>query len=343
MRRFARQGGMVSAIFLVAVLPVMMVLLCLGLELTHFFGARDDVQRLVDRVTRASLTKGMSGPEAERALRAELAQLHDLVSVESVKIQRAAQWSESRVEGRFRGVFSELAAMLAGSSQARLPVSVHARIRRVEARVLIVLDRSAFGSELACDSEGFKALASFVESLSLHLVSQQLAKVSVAVIPGASQPLEVLQPFGAQDLLPRCRPRRAQVGFDVPSLAAAKEGQPSASVGSSGVEALRVELLSGTAESRAVVVVQRWSVESQLGYGQALFSALDADARARRISLNGIHVLLDGADAAGAALPAFSGTGVRLKTVRVSGRELAHPNLVAAVRGSVGDRTVLVF
>ena len=45
--RNRRALGSVSFLFLAAIVPLLMVFVCLGAELTHFFGAHDDLQRVV--------------------------------------------------------------------------------------------------------------------------------------------------------------------------------------------------------------------------------------------------------------------------------------------------------
>lgn len=140
------ERGMVSALFFLVAVPILMVLLCVGLELTHFFGTHDDIQRIVDRETRASVTKGISPAETERAVLSQLGQFSELIELGRVKSVKTAQWTDTRVEARFRGIFSELALRLAGARAPQLPMRVSARVRKVSARALIMLDRSVLAA-----------------------------------------------------------------------------------------------------------------------------------------------------------------------------------------------------
>ena len=87
--RNRRALGSVSFLFLAAIVPLLMVFVCLGAELTHFFGAHDDLQRVVDhqpgepavgahRVDHIGPRR--SGLEHQRHLAGEAARRHQIGS-----------------------------------------------------------------------------------------------------------------------------------------------------------------------------------------------------------------------------------------------------------------------
>ena len=343
MSRHKLSSGMVSVMFLLFVAPIVMILLCLGLELSHFFGTYDDVQRIVDRETRASLSKGLNEEETETVLRKRLAPLHSLIEVESIDSQKTSRWSESHIQGRFRGVFTELAARLTSNPAVRLPINVYARVRKVRSRALVVLDRTTLSPEALCATGGVQSLEAFVDSLGTSLVASGIEGVSVAVVPGAEQPVDILGPQDLPDLFSRCRPRNSAHPFDVSSLPASRVVHPAPEVAYGVLEAVRSELLSETAESRTLVFVQQARINERTAYAEAIFSLVDEDARARMSKMNGLHISIDGDRLYVSPVDESVRVGLSVQTVATSRREVVLPQLVAAVRGKIGERTVLVF
>lgn len=341
--RNRRALGSVSFLFLAVIVPLLMVFVCLGAELTHFFGAHDDLQRVVDRATRASLTKGLSEQETEEMLRRELAPFSTLVEVQSVQHRRSARVSDTQVDASFRGTFSELVARLVGSSSPLLPVHVSARVRKVEARALVVLDRTSAAGAEACGDGGLEALSGFADRVGAALLRSGVSSVSVAVVPGASRPVELLSAEAGADLFARCRDRQPNVPFDASSLAGSSEVLSAETVAAEVLNLAHGELLGGQAETRSVLFVGQASNEAQRGYAAAVFGALNTDMQERSVLVGGTHVVLGGAETEPLSLSRAGEFGVDLRTVRATEREIAHPNLVAAVRGRVGERTVLVF
>ncbi len=337
------ERGMVSALFFLVAVPILMVLLCVGLELTHFFGTHDDIQRIVDRETRASVTKGISPAETERAVLSQLGQFSELIELGRVKSVKTAQWVDTRVEARFRGIFSELALRLAGARAPQLPMRVSARVRKVSARALIMLDRSVLAAGGRCDDPELGALEAFVDSLALALSQGGIGGLQVAVIPGAQGPIELLGPNDAADLMNRCRARRADLLFDVASVAGSQEAHDPLAVALGAAAIADEELLLRTAESRSVVLVQSGAVATARGYAEPLITLLDAYARDRMVRVSLMHVVLDGQDFAKVEVPPLAPFGAEVRSLVTTKRELAHPNLLVAMRGKMSERSVLVF
>ncbi len=342
--RNRRSVGSVSLLFLAVIVPLLLVLLCLGAELTHFFGVHDDMQRIVDRATRASLTKGFSEAETERMLRQELAALSALVELNSVKHSKGARVTDTQVEGTFRGVFSELAARLSGSQMPLLPVRVSARVRKVDARALVVVDRTVAPGAAPCGDAGLEAVSSFVDSIAAELLRAGVSGVSVAVVPGAEAPVDLVSLEPGDDLFVRCREREpGGAPFDVSSIAGSRAVLSADAVAAEVLNIAHSELFAGTAEARSLVFVGQAVNESAHGYASAAFAALNTDMQQRSVLVSGTHVTLGGAGTAPIGLVRQGEFGVELRTVRASPSQIGHPNLMAALRGRVGDRTVLVF
>lgn len=346
MRRSRRKRsivGSVSLLFLAVILPFLMVMFCLGAELTHFFGAHDDVQRIVDRATRASLSKGLSSSETEASIRRELVALDPFISVQSIRNIRQPRQSDTQVEGEFRGIFSELAARLAGAEKPLLPLKVSARVRKAQSRVLLVLDRSRRPAGEVCDDENFAAVAQFADRATASLHGSGVEGLAVAVVPGVVRSAEVLSIEPTEDQLPRCRERDATNLFDLASLAPTSAVNSPETVASELLQIAQSELFAGVAEGRSVVFIGQGGEGAENGYVQRFFEALNADMQAREARVSGTQVMLGGPDVTPIELRGPSPFGVELRYIRVSTRELAHPNLVTALRGRVGEKTVLVF
>lgn len=337
------ERGMVSALFFLVAVPLLMVFLCVGLELTHFFGTHDDIQRIVDRETRSSITKGLSAADTERAVRSQLGRFEGLISVESVRSVKTPQWSDTRVQATFRGLFSELALRLAGASAPRLPMHVSARARRVVARTLIVLDRSLQREGRLCGDPALGAQAAFIDALAAALSKDGIAGISLAIIPGSRGAVELLGAAGTEDLFARCRPRRAELPFDADSLAGAYEAHDPLAVALGTAAIVDEELLLQTAEIRSVVIVQSGAVAAARGYAEPLMTMLDAYARDRMARVSVVHVVLDAQGFQKLELPPPGPFGVDLRSVVTTQRELAHPNLLVAMKGRISERSVLVF
>lgn len=339
-RRKRALVGSVSLLFLSVIVPFLMVTLCLGAELTHFFGAHEEVQRIVDRATRASLSKGLTPSETEASIRRELAALDPLISLRSVRNVRQPRQSDTQVEGEFRGIFSELAARLTGAGQPLLPLRVSARVRKAQSRVLVVLDRSRVAEGQVCDDKSFEAVAQFADRVTASLYESRVEGLAVVVVPGVIRPAEMLSIELAADQLLRCRERDPNRLFDLASLAPVSAASSPEAVASELLEIVHNELFAGITEGRSVVFVGQGVGN---GYAQRFFEALNADMQARQVRVSATEVMLRGVEATPVELPGSSPFGVELRSVRVSLRELAHPNLVTALRGRVGEKTALVF
>lgn len=335
--------GSASLLFMAVIVPFLLVMLCLGAELTHFFGAHDDIQRIVDRATRASLTKGLTSAETETLVRRELSLVDNLISVHAVHNSRRARQSDTQVEGEFRGIFSELAARLTGAETQLLPLRVSARVRKAQSRVLIVIDRTTELGADACEDESFKAVAEFADRIAGSLYQGEIEGLSMAVVPGVVRPAEMLAVDMLSDHLPRCRGRDDNNLYDASSLAGTSATISAEAAASELLAIAHNELLAGTAEGRSVVFIGQGANETLSAYAQTFLQALNADMQARQLSVLATHISLGGSEAAPIELSRSGAAGVELRTVRATPRELAHPNLVAAVRGRVGEKTVLVF
>lgn len=342
-RKSRSRTGSVSMLFLAVILPFLAVMLCLGAELTHFFGAHDDVQRIVDRATRASLSKGLSTAETEAGIWRELALLEPLISVRSVRNVRQPRQSDTQVEGEFRGIFSDLAARLTGAGHSHLPLKVSARVRKAQSRVLLVLDRTGIAAAQLCDDENFAAVAQFADRVTASLHESRVEGLAVAVVPGVSRPVELLSIEPATDQLPRCRERDPAKLFDLGRLAATNSVDSPDAVASELLQIVHNNLFAGVAEGRSVIFVGQSGERAENRYAESFFKTLDADMQVRGARVSGTEVMLGGSGARPIELPGTGRFGVELRSVRVSLRELAHPNLVTALRGRVGEKTVLVF
>jgi hypothetical protein len=342
-KRADTQRGMMSLFFLVVLVPFLMLLLCLGLELTHFFGVHDDIQRVLDRETRASLTKGTPSREVERTIALNIARFNDIVDVSSISSVKTSSWSETNIKGRFRGVFSEIIFRLAGTSDVLLPVHVKSRVRKVSSRSLFILDRTVLSEAAACSDPDLLTLESFLDQISESMLRGGNGAVQIAVFPGSQQPVELLSQVEGGDLLERCRLRRPGALFDVSGLAGIARTLPADEVAVATQQLIVSELFKTGADARSVVLLQSAELDERNRYSERLFSILSDEMQKQMTTLIGIHIRVGSSSSSEVTDPIGKSGGVFMHRVSTTREELAHPHVRAAVQGRIGERTLLVF
>jgi hypothetical protein len=283
----ASQRGSASLLLAVFVLPVMLVLLSIGIEVSGFFGAREEVLEHLDAEMLAGLRTDEPGDAIAATIRGRLRALRPYVAVEDVRVDRRGASIEGRVRGHYRGPLLDLASQLVGVAPQFTSMEVVSFARRPLSAVLLVLDRTVTEGSDPCRDPGLSARAEAIAQSVDRLRKAGVATVRIAVFPGADSDVEVL---GDDDSVPRCPvgdSSRENARYVQGAMTGALPSPLGAAVGI--VE--RVMSLSTTApiEQRAVIIVSK-GVGGGAEVMTTTLSLLEQEGARQGVSIHGVGI-----------------------------------------------------
>jgi hypothetical protein len=335
------ERGVVSALVVAVFLPLICVMLSITFELAHFFGIRDELQRIVDREAHDALVYGRSGEEIGEAVRARMAAVTGMASISEVRLERGQARSMVSASAEYTGAFFQFVNDFTGRERAVMPMLVRSQVRIQPAASLIVLDRRLLTGNDECNDEGLRAMQAFVDRVVDTWATLGNSNLSVAVSPGRREPVELLS-APEVDEVPRCRAPLESSSFDVSSVRgvaapvvfdamdfALHVGEHA----SAGVFAIPAEVRS------VLAVVSRQAYEQ--GYSSAMYGVLNTYAQQFGVPIDVVTVVLD--DTASIDVrPLVTGIrGAQYREVGASPSELRGIRLASAVVQTVSDRIVV--
>jgi hypothetical protein len=209
-----RSRGVVSLLFAVIVLPLVLLMLTITFELSHFFGMRDELQKVVDReaheLASRELDPDLNRAQArlEGAVRARMANITQpdagangsmpgVVGEPDVAVELSPAGDPGprslavRASAPFQGIFYRLAQRLFGTAESDLDIAARAQVRRQRARAVVVLDRRAAATigfapprfRSRCTDLDYPNVRNFMAGLS-SMWSRAGFVVTTAVAPG---------------------------------------------------------------------------------------------------------------------------------------------------------------
>lgn len=337
------QSGMTSLLFLLALVPVLLVMLAVTLEFSHLVGVRDDLQTVVDEEGYDALTYRRSSAEVESALRARLENRSEFsfsqVSLESAESTVSAASADVSASLRYKGTFLSFLENFFGRQSPTLELAATSRLRRQRGGVLVVFDRSVATVVDPCSTVELQARTRFVDRVIDAVAVNPDSVASVGVFPGTVEAVDLLAP-DATDGLSRCRPKVGETTYDASALAAVGgvPGDPF-EVAEDMARLVSQELLARPLEYRAVVLVIG-ADSYPMGYSSFAQQAISAVAEAAELSIQ-LLVVVAGVDGSFTPLPpAYGVYGGVVREVGASITELQRERFAAAVSRTMTERIV---
>ena len=343
----ARSRGLTTLLFTAVILPLMFVMLTVTIEFAHFFGIRDELQRVLDRQAHDALVQGLGEEDVAHAVRQRMRNVSGMTQITNVRHFRAQARSIVEARAEYSGAFFQFVEGFTGRERTVLPISLQSQVRIQTAASLILVDRAVSAGSNSCSDPGLQAIAGFVDRLTESWVDVAGARVAVGVTPGVTPiapgvvaPVELLAQ-DASDALPRCRAAVLGSSFDVAAIRGSI-GTPfdAFDVGYALRELATPELLEQEREVRNVVLVLRRE-RYDAGFAQGIFTLLQDSARNLPIRVDMYAVVLDATGTIDhRPLNAGINGGV-YRELGASASELNGSRLLGAMTQTITDRIVL--
>ncbi|MEN9847043.1 MAG: hypothetical protein RIS36_2190 [Pseudomonadota bacterium] len=290
------QRGAVSLLVAAFVLPILFVLLSIGIEVSGFFGAREEVLEQLDAELLAALRGGRGDDAIAERVQDRLSALRSYLVVEDVRVDRRGASIEGRIRARYRGPLVELASHLTGVAPHATSMEVVSFVRRPRSAVLFVLDRTLAEGNAPCGDPALSARVETVMRSVDRFKSAEGVTVRIAVLPGFQGEIDIL---GGNDGVARCP------GSD-PSGESARyvQGTPVDELPDPLSAAVRIVDgvigLSATSplEQRAVIMVSKGKGGGAEIMTTAL-SLIEHEAVRQRVSIQGIGIAVTDSDEEG--------------------------------------------
>jgi hypothetical protein len=234
---------------MVMVLPLLFALFTVTIDLSHYFGIRDELQRVIDREAHDALVYDKTSQQVTAAIRNRMGNLGGMAEITSVRSTRSRGRNVIFVDGTYQGAFAEVAQRLYGQRSAVLSFAARAEVRIQPSAALILFDRSSVPVGSECADAGLRAMSLFVDRLTDSWIQSADTAVSVGVFPGVTAPIDLLSVTGS-DPIPRCRGRAAGAHVDA-----------SAVQGTSGMGRFSVSAVAYRAQELATTILMRRPVQ----------------------------------------------------------------------------------
>jgi len=340
-------SGMITLVFAAVVLPLVFIMLTVTVEFAHFFGIREELQSVLDREAHDALVRGLAESQVQESVRSRMANIGGIAALSGVQFYRGASSGVLEAQAEYRGAFFQLIQDLTGSKRSVLPIALRSQVRIQPAATLILVDRAIPGGSDPCNEQGFKALASFADRLSLAWSERAKAHVSVGVIPGAKNltstvtaPVELLT-TDSSDAVPRCGRPNWDNGFDLSSVRGsfAMSADP-LSAAYSIQDLASSELSQMDSEVRSLVILLRRERYDQ-GYGVTIINLLKDSSRDLPFTIDTYFLVLDNTQTIDSNPTSAGINGGVYREVGASESEFLGSRLVEVMTRSLTDRIVL--
>ncbi len=298
-----RSRGMITILCVTIVLPLILIMLTITVELAHFFGVRDELQRVLDREAHDALARGSTEEDVIQAVQQRMHNIAGMSALTSVRHLRLPARSIVEARAEYSGAFFQLIQDLTGQQRSFLPIWVQAQVRIQSAAALMIVDRSVTSGVDPCNDQGLRAMTQFVDRLTEAWIDIADARVAVGVFPGATQiapgvvaPVELIA-AKAEDPLPRCRVPDTSRSFDLSAIRGHGGESPDPysdpySVAYELRDIVNTEIVQQAREFRAIVMVLGRARYEQ-GYAQSTFNLLKESAQGVPLAIDMYVVVLD--------------------------------------------------
>ena len=330
------QWGSASLLLAMVVLPFMLLLIALAVEISQFFGAREEVLEHLDHEVSNFLRGQESEEHVASRIRRRLAALRPYVVVDDVRVTRNGAVSEGLAHLSYRGPLIEMFTQLSGISSGGTPMEVVARARRPRSGALLILDRTIGEGADGCADPDLIARAEAVGALMERLRGAAVEVIRVGVYPGVDGEVAFLSD---DDGIPRCpgtdptfvSVRRVQ---GVPGTAAPEPLSAAFRIVEGAVSLSNLHLL----ERNSVIIVASHT-ESNEELMRASFSLLEQEEARRRSKLRAVGVAIS--DVKDGDFFAVRSLTERTSYLRVSGEDLRSVSFETALLHHVQGRSVI--
>lgn len=282
--------GSASMLFMVVVLPFFFMLAVVGIELTQFLGAREEVRRIVDFEAKQSLSRPYPPSYLKERIASSTRHLRPYVEILDVTAYVGQGRGEIVVQGTFDGALNKFVGFLTQQRTDVLSFTISSAVRRAKTLALIVLDRSVGISGARCGDKNLAIRAGFVSQVAKDLEAAGVDRVMVGVIPGIEDEVDILS---VNDQMPRCAGGEDGSYLEVASLEGVEVDGTSDSV-SIAYRATQLLLLTkgaGALEQRAIVMVSP-PIESRSVAVPATFSLLEHEAARQSAKITAVGIVV---------------------------------------------------
>ncbi len=339
--------GMVTVLFAAIVLPLIFIMLTVTVEFAHFFGIRDELQRVIDREAHDALVRGSTEEEVVQAVQQRMRNVTGMAALTSVRHVRSPARSMVEARAEYRGAFFQFIQDFTGQERSILPIWLQAQVRIQSAASLIIVDRGVSAGVNPCTDQGLRAMTQFVDRLTESWMEVAEARVAVGVFPGATQiapgvvaPVELLA-RDAQDPLPRCRAADTSTSFDVSAIRGNIEAPPDAySVAFDLRDIADQQVVQQAGEVRSIVLVLRRARFDQ-GYAQSVFNLLQESAQGIPFAIDMYVVVLDNTQTIDSRPLSIGINGGVYREIGAAESELSGMRLLGAMSQALTDRIIL--
>jgi len=284
------QRGSSSILFAVVVLPLLLMMLAIGAEVSQFLGIREEVLVGLDVEMMNSLRAEESSEAVADRMRERLGILRPYLLVEEVRVRRSGLLAEGIVRASYRGPLLEVASRLAGSSVGGVPMEVVASARRPRGATFILLDRTIREGGDSCADASLIARAKAAAHLVARLQMAGMERVHIGVFPGARRELDLI---GDGDIVPRC-PGGDTSMFGIRELQGVPDGTPlePLAIATRIVETVTTPADESYVEQRSVIMIAPLSRNSDERVTTS-FALLENEAARQHIALQTVGLVVD--------------------------------------------------
>lgn len=339
-RSSRRDSGMVSFLFVAMLLPVLFVLMTVTIEFSHFFGIRDELQRVVDQTAQDALSRRLTASEVEASIRSRMRNVDQMATISTITSTITSSQAEIQASAQYSGAFFQFAQRFLDSGVTFMPMEASSSVRVQSSALLLLVDRRVPTGGDVCNDPTLRTTFAFVDRLIDAWSAIGGTQVSVAVTPGTIEAADLLR-VEADDGVSRCRTKSTARLFDVGAVQGIEAGPYE------GVSlAMQVEELAATTlfaplvDRRGLVVVMRPDAYDA-GYSSQLFSFMNVAALRANLAVDVLSLVANGTRGV-VRQPFEAGVyGASLREIEASTSELDGARLLSAFARGVADRTVL--
>ncbi len=341
------ERGLVTVLFAAIVLPLIFIMLTITVELAHFFGVRDELQRVLDREAHDALVRGSTEEDVVQAVRQRMRNVTGMAALTSVRQMRSPARSMVEARAEYRGAFFQFVQDFTGQNRTILPILLRSQVRIQSAAALVIVDRGVPSGVDPCADQGLRAMTQFVDRLTESWMEVAQARVAVGVFPGATQitpgvvaPVELLA-SDARDALPRCRGADTSTSFDLQAVRGNVGVPPDAySVAFDLRDIADEQVVQQPREVRSIVLVLRRDRYDQ-GYAQSVFNLLQESAQGVPFSIDMYVVVLDNTQTIDSRPLSIGINGGVYREIGAAASELTGFRLLGTMSQALTDRIVL--
>lgn len=286
-----RSKGSASILFMVVVLPFLAILALVGIEMTQFFGMREEARRILDSEAKQSVGRPYSPDSVARRVAMSFQALQPYVEVLDVRADATAQRAEIVVTGTFNGALNTFVGHLLQREAVGIPFRISSGVRRARTIGLVVLDRTIGAGEAPCGSTNLTVRATMVSELARRLEAAGVEHVMVGIVPGIDAEVDLLL---SNDRLPRCGgARRGHRGVESIEGIAEAPFMDSVAVAYRATQLLLLADSAAPVEQRAIVMVAP-PQETRSRTLSTTFSLLEHEAARQNSKVTALGLVVGG-------------------------------------------------